>query len=286
MPEQLSDTQNTMPEIGKTINANGIRTNYHECGEGAPLLLIHGSGPGVTAYANWRGNLPELAKDFHVLAPDMVGFGYTQPIAEGIKDKQVWIDHLSAFLDEKKIEKVSLVGNSFGGALAMAFMIAHPDRVHRAVLMGSVGLEFPITKALDFIWGYKPSIENMRRTIGYLSSDPARITEALIESRYEASKRAGIHESYAAIFGSSPRQDQLRMLNCTKEAIAEIEHEVLILHGKLDQVIPLDVSFELVKLIRNSDLHAFGNCGHWVQIERAPSFNRIVTQFIKTGLKG
>ncbi len=64
----------TIPEIGKTITAGGIRTNYHEVGEGAPVLLIHGSGPGVTAWANWQRNLPELAKSFHVLAPDMIGF--------------------------------------------------------------------------------------------------------------------------------------------------------------------------------------------------------------------
>lgn len=286
MSDAVMEKQASIPEIGKTVSVNGVRTNYHEQGEGAPLLLVHGSGPGVTAWANWRGNLPELAKDFHVYAPDMIGFGYTDAPEGGIKNKQVWIDHLAGFLDAMGIEKASLVGNSFGGALTIAFMIAHPDRVDRAVLMGAAGVEFPITEALDFVWGYEPSMEMMRKTIAYLSTDPSRITESLIESRYEASKRPGAHEPYAATFGPTPRQNHLKMLCSSEEDVAAIQHEVLILHGKLDQVIPLEVSERLVKLIKNSDLHAFGNCGHWVQIERAASFNRLVTQFVKQGLNG
>lgn len=286
MSDAVMEKQASIPEIGKTVSVNGVRTNYHEQGEGPPLLLIHGSGPGVTAWANWRANLPEFAKEFHVYAPDMIGFGYTDAPAGGIKEKQVWIDHLAGFLDAMGIEKASLVGNSFGGALTIAFMIAHPDRVDRAVLMGAAGVEFPITEALDFVWGYEPSMEMMRKTIAYLSTDPSRITESLIESRYEASRRPAAHEPYAATFGPKPRQNHLKMLCSSEEQVAAIQHEVLILHGKLDRVIPLEVSERLVKLIKNSDLHAFGNCGHWVQIERAASFNRLVTQFVKQGLNG
>src|SRR3546814_9236218 len=63
------------PEIGTSLVVDGSLTNYHDVGEGAPVLLIPGSGPGVTAWANWRLNIPELAKRFRVIAPDMFGFG-------------------------------------------------------------------------------------------------------------------------------------------------------------------------------------------------------------------
>ena len=66
------------PEIARSIVAAGIRTNYHDVGEGFPLLLIHGSGPGVSAWANWRTVMPELARRSRVIAPDMVGFGFTE----------------------------------------------------------------------------------------------------------------------------------------------------------------------------------------------------------------
>ena len=69
-------TQN--PEIANSINAGGIQTNYHDVGNGKPVLLIHGSGPGVSAWANWRLTIPELAKQYRVIAPDMAGFGFSE----------------------------------------------------------------------------------------------------------------------------------------------------------------------------------------------------------------
>lgn len=272
------------PEIGRSIEAGGILTNYHDVGEGAPVLLIHGSGPGVTAWANWRINLPVLGERFRVIAPDMVGFGYSGSVG-AIRDKSVWTDHLASLLDALEIDRVSLVGNSFGGAIALAFMIAHPDRVDRAVLMGAVGLEFPITEALDFVWGYQPSLENMRRTLGYLSSRPETLSEDLIRSRFEASIAAGAFEPYTATFGEAPRQRHITMLASDEASIAAIEQEVLILHGAIDQVIPAEVSLRLGGLIPRSDVHLFGGCGHWVQIERARSFNRIVGDFLADGLQ-
>src|SRR3546814_15295548 len=85
-----------------------------------------------------------LAKRFRVIAPDMFGFGYSDSKGR-IEDKQIWVDQIAALLDGLGIDKVSMVGNSFGGGIALAFTIAHPDRVERAVLMGPAGLEFPIT---------------------------------------------------------------------------------------------------------------------------------------------
>ncbi|HOA51584.1 MAG TPA: alpha/beta fold hydrolase, partial [Thermogutta sp.] len=66
------------PEIGRHLATGDIVTNYHDLGSGAPLLLLHGSGPGVSAYANWRRVLPALAEHARVLAPDLAGFGYSE----------------------------------------------------------------------------------------------------------------------------------------------------------------------------------------------------------------
>ena len=278
--------RNLQPEIGLSIKADGIMTNYHDVGEGEPVVLIHGSGPGVTAWANWRATIPELGKYFRVLAPDIFGFGYTDFPTDPIRDKQVWVDHLAGFLDVLGIEKVNLVGNSFGGGLALAFLIAHPERVNRSVLMGSVGLHFNITEGLDFVWGYEPSVENMRKVIQYLAHDQSRITDDLVQSRYEASIREGAWESYSSIFGAEPRQNQLKLLESRIADIAEIENEILILHGRDDAVIPSFLATKLNNLLPNSDVHIFGNCGHWVQIERAETFNVLVRKFLKSGLAG
>lgn len=272
------------PEIGKSITVDGSVTNYHDLGDGAPVLLIHGSGPGVTAWANWRLNMPELAKRFRVIAPDMFGFGYSASKGR-IEDKRVWVDQVASLLDSLGIDKVSMVGNSFGGGITLAFMIAHPDRVERAVLMGPAGLDFPITPALDLVWGYQPSLEEMRASLKYLAWDHSRLTEDLVQSRYEASARPEAHEPYHATFGGADRQRNIAMLASREEDVAALKHETLILHGRFDQVFPLESTVRLASLLPRADLHVFAECGHWVQIERMASFNRMVTEFFENGLK-
>lgn len=127
------------PEIGKTVSAAGIATNVHDLGNGDPLLLIHGSGPGVSAYVNWRLSLPTLSQKFRVVAPDVVGFGFTERPDGFEYSLDNWVRHIIGVMDALKIDRAHLTGNSFGGALALALAIRHPDRVNRLVLMGSVG---------------------------------------------------------------------------------------------------------------------------------------------------
>src|SRR6516162_4379768 len=158
-------TETQRPEIGATVVANGIKTNYLEAGQGPPVVFIHGSGPGVTAYANWRLVMPKLAPHFRILAPDMVGFGYTER-PDGVKfNVQTWADQVIGFMDALDIRTASLVGNSFGGGIALRLVTQHPDRVDKLVLMGSMGVSFPITDGLDRVWGYQPSVENMRQML-------------------------------------------------------------------------------------------------------------------------
>ena len=270
---------NTSSEIGLSTNAGGIATNYHDQGAGDPVLLLHGSGPGVSAWANWRLVIPHLAGNFRTIAPDIVGFGFTER-PEGIRyDMETWLEHALDFLDAMGIEKAHVVGNSFGGALSVALAIHAPERVSRLVLMGSVALEFELTEGLDLTWGYTPSLDNMRRLLDLFAYNRSLVNDELAQLRYEASMRPGVQESYAAMF-PAPRQDGIRKI-CSQEAdVKTIRHETLIIHGRDDQVIPVSCSEDLFRCIKNSQLHIFGNCGHWTQIEHNRRFNKLVTDFL------
>src|SRR3546814_12323946 len=114
-------------------------------------MMIHGSGPGVTAWANWRLVMPELAKRRRVIAPDMLGFGYSERPADGQYHQQRWVEHAIGVLDALGIAQADIVGNSFGGGLALALAIQHPARVRRLVLMGSVGVSFPLNPGLEAV---------------------------------------------------------------------------------------------------------------------------------------
>jgi pimeloyl-ACP methyl ester carboxylesterase len=267
------------PEIGRSVVAAGIRTNYLDAGQGAPVVMIHGSGPGVTAFANWRLAIGPLSQRFRVLAPDMVGFGYTERPAGAEYGMELWLRHIVGFLDALQLPAVHVVGNSFGGGLALALAARHPERVKRLVLMGSVGVDFPITEGLDAVWGYEPGVDNMRRLMGVFAHDVGLINEQLVQSRYEASIRPGYHESYAAMF-PAPRQRHVARLATPEERLRELPHETLIVHGREDRVIPMSNSLRLHALISRSQLHLFGRCGHWTQIEHAGRFVRLVGEFL------
>ncbi len=271
--------QHTNLEIGGTVNAGGIATNYHDHGQGEPVMLIHGSGPGVSAWANWRLVLPLLAADRRVIAPDMVGFGFTKR-PEGIHyGLDAWVDHAVRFLDALGIDRTDLVGNSFGGAISLALAIRHPDRVRRLVLMGSVGTSFPITQGLDEVWGYQPSFESMRRMMDIFAYDRSLVTDELAKLRYEASIRPGWWEAYASMF-PAPRQRSVDALSSPEADIRALPHQTLLIHGRDDQVIPLSSSLTLLSWIRNAQLHIFGCCGHWVQIEHTKRFVQLVRNFL------
>jgi 2-hydroxymuconate-semialdehyde hydrolase len=269
----------TSPEIGRRILAGGIETNVLDQGEGQPVLLIHGSGPGVTAWANWRLVLPELAKSRRVIAPDMLGFGYTERPAGVVYSMDTWVNHLLGLLDALNIEQTDLVGNSYGGAVALAFAIRYPARVRRLVLMGSVGVPFEITPGLDAVWGYEPSLANMRGLLDIFAHDRSLVTDELAELRYQASIRPGFQEAFAAIF-PAPRQRWVDALASPEADIRAIKHETLIIHGRDDQVIPLNNSLTLHQWISRSQLHVFGQCGHWAQIEHNRRFNQLVGDFL------
>ncbi|GAY18041.1 alpha/beta fold hydrolase [Mycobacterium sp. shizuoka-1] len=267
------------PEIGKTIVANGISTNYLQTGTGEPVVFVHGSGPGVTAYANWRLTLPALAERFGCYAPDMVGFGFTDRPIGFSYTLQNWVDQLSGFLDALGLEAVSLVGNSFGGAVALRLAVSQPERVSRLVLMGSVGVPFPITEALDAVWGYQPSLDAMREMLDHFAYSRELVTDELAQVRYEASIRPGFQESFAAMF-PAPRQRWVDALSTPHEQIAALQVPTLIVHGRDDKVIPLATSLRLHELIDDSELHVFGRCGHWTQIERSGPFTALVADFL------
>lgn len=273
------NTPISSPEIGKNILVNGINVNYHDQGSGFPITLIHGSGPGVSAWANWRLIIPVLAQQARVIAPDMLGFGFTQRVPGQNYSMDIWVEQTLGLLDALGIEQTDLVGNSFGGALALAFAIRYPNRVRRLVLMGSVGVPHEITPGLDAVWGYEPSFENMRKIMDLFAFNRHLVNDELAMLRYKASIQEGFQESFSAMF-PAPRQRWVDAMCSPEDAIKALPHETLVVHGRDDLIIPLITSTTLANWIPKAQLHVFGQCGHWTQIEHSARFAQLVINFI------
>jgi len=260
----------TTPEIGKSIRASGVMTNYHEAGSGTPVILIHGSGPGVSAWANWRLAIPSLAERLHVFAYDQAGFGYSELPAQHSYGLGRWMEHLLSFMQAVGIKRANLVGNSMGAAVALAAAVTHPEVVDRLVLMGPMGVRFPITEGLDAVWGYTPSISKMKRLLAIFTYDHDRFVTD------------GMQESFSSMF-PQPRQRGVDTLAAYEDRLHELRAPTLIVHGREDRVIPLISSQKLLHVLDDAQLHVFGHCGHWTQIEHPTAFNRLVRDFLTEG---
>jgi 2-hydroxymuconate-semialdehyde hydrolase/2-hydroxy-6-oxo-octa-2,4-dienoate hydrolase len=263
----------------QTINAAGIETSYLEAGSGEPVVMLHGSGPGVSGLANWQHNIPTLAQRFRVLAPDIVGFGATERPDDIVYSLRSWTDHVWAFLDAHGIEKTAIVGNSLGGRIALQMATDQAARISRMVLMGSPGVGMTPTEGLAALRAYEPSHDAMRALLhNYFAVNPALITDELVAIRYEASIADGAYEAYRAMF-FDPRHKGSE-LGITEDEVRVISTPALLIHGREDKVVPMSVSVTMLGLLPNADLHVFSHCGHWTQIERADEFSALVTEFL------
>jgi pimeloyl-ACP methyl ester carboxylesterase len=263
----------------RTIDAGGVQTSYLEAGAGEPVVMLHGSGPGVSAMANWQHNIGTLSQRFRVLAPDIVGFGATQRPDDVVYSLRTWTDQIWAFLDAHGIEKTAIVGNSLGGRIALQMATDCPDRITKMVLMGAPGVGMTLTVGLAALRAYEPSHDAMRDLLrNYFAVDPAMITDELVAIRYEASIADGAYEAYRAMF-LDPRHAGSE-LGITEHEVRAIATPTLLVHGREDKVVPVQVSVTMLGLLPNADLHVFSSCGHWTQIERADEFSALVSDYL------
>ena len=245
-----------------------------------PVLLLHGSGPGVTAAANWRPVIPALSADRRVIAPDQLGFGGTATGEQRTYGRGAWTGHALALLDTLGLSTVDIIGNSMGGAIALSVAAARPAAVRRIVLMGSMGVAMALPPGLDTVWDYTPGTERMREVIGLFAHDRGLITDELVELRYQASLSPTVRASWQAMF-PEPRQRWVDDLALSGAELAAIGVPVLMVHGCDDRVVPWRVSSaQLLDLLPDSRLHVLSGCGHWTMIEKTADFLAVVQPFL------
>ena len=267
------------------VDVAGVSTAVIDTGtpKGAaapPVLLLHGSGPGVTAIANWRPIIPAVSADRRVIAPDQLGFGGTATGQRRTYGRTAWTDHALALLDTLEIGTVDIIGNSMGGAIALSIAAARPDRVRRMVLMGSVGVAMALPSGLNAVWGYTPGMEQMRQVIGLFAHNRGLITDELVELRYQASINPPVRDSWEAMF-PEPRQRWVDDLALSGVELGGIRAPVLMVHGRDDRVVPWrSSSAQLVDLLPDSRLYILSGCGHWAMIEKTADFLAVVQPFL------
>ena len=268
-----------------------LRLHYHEAGVGndTTIVLLHGGGPGASSWSNFSRNIPVLAQRFHVLAVDQPGYGRSDKPTE---HPQYFVHSSSALkdlLDTVGVtDRVHLLGNSLGGGAAVRFALDFPERAGRLVLMGPGGLSVNLfapdpTEGVRNLgrFAYEPTRENLEAFLRIMVFDQSLVTPELVEERFAS---ASSPESLAAAkaMGKSFSSAEFEKGMLWREAY-KLRQRVLLIWGREDRVNPLDGALVALKMIPRAQLHVFGGCGHWAQLEKFDEFNRLTVDFLTDG---
>ncbi len=258
-----------------------------EVGEGPPLLMLHGGGPGATGMSNFSRNIPTLADRFRVIAPDMPGYGRS---SKGLDRKDPFGELARAMLgllDALGVEKAHVLGNSLGGSCALRLALEAPERADRLVLLGPGGIDTsrrPPTEGLlhllDYYSGEGPTREKFEQFLRKdLVFDGAALPDALIATRYAASIDPEVVANPPLV---RPKDlPNARALDLTLDPrLCSLQTPTLVLWGVEDRVNPASGGRSLQERMPNCDLYLFSRTGHWVQWERAAQFNAATIAFL------
>jgi 4,5:9,10-diseco-3-hydroxy-5,9,17-trioxoandrosta-1(10),2-diene-4-oate hydrolase len=261
-----------------------FRLHYHEAGSGPALILLHGSGPGVSGWSNFKGNLPVFAEQFRTVVLDMPGFGKSAPTELNRAYPKIAADSVRFLMDQLGMDKAHLLGNSMGGYVAAEVALAHPDRVDRMVMMGPGGLAVSTfspepsegaRRLGDFM--KSPSREAMVAWIDCMVANKAVVNDELIDERMANALRPGAIEAAVAIFISLAKHPDETPLWAKA---AQIKQPTLITWGRDDRMLPFEQGLFPFRRLPNAELHVFSRCGHWAQVERKSDFERLVVDFL------
>lgn len=261
----------------------GYPLHYHEAGEGPPLLLLHGAGPGVSGWSNFRGNFAALAERFRTIIVDMPGFGESGRPEYDRPYPQIAADAVIRLMEELHLERAHVLGNSMGAFVAVELALARPELVDSLVLMGFGGAAVNVIspapsegsrRAREF--GATPTRATL---ISWLESMVERhelLTDELVDERHRNAMVPGAVEQLARVRESMAADDGVPRW----ALIGRVSRPTLLLWGRDDRMVPWDHALLPLRQMPNVELHVFSGCGHWVQVERKSEFERLVIEFL------
>ncbi|WP_192723903.1 alpha/beta fold hydrolase [Mycobacterium sp. OAS707] len=268
------------------VSAGVLR--YYDAGEGPTLLFLHGSGPGVTGWRNFRGVLPTFAERFRCLILEFPGFGVSDDF--GGHPMVTAQGAVAPFLDALGVDRVDIVGNSMGGGVGINFAIHHPDRIGGLVTIGGIGTNIFSPGPSEGIRLLQEFTEEptRQRLVDWLNSmvyDQGLVTEQLIEERWKLATDPETLASARRMYGKAAFAQMMAMMKAADVPMPWAQmHKVaaptLLTWGRDDRVSPLDMALIPMRTIPNAELHVFPNCGHWAMIEAKEAFESAVMAFL------
>jgi len=272
----------TCPKPGKVVQVRGVSLHYVEQGDGPPVVLVHGLGASTFSF---RRNIPELARHFHVIALDLMGFGYSERPARGDYSLTAHATRLADFIYAVGLDRATVVGHSMGGAVALRAAVEYPERIERLILvasarpqdvkrMGAARLLAPVMPLIGAI-----ALHNERFRLAVLRSamyNRSSIDEEMIAGYFAPMHAVGHMAAFRHLARDVGKDRPMR--------VEDVHQPTLIIAGANDRWIMPSRARWLHRRIPHARLEVVPECGHLVPEERPEEFNRLVAEFVREGV--
>jgi 2-hydroxymuconate-semialdehyde hydrolase len=241
-------------------------------GSGFPLLMLHGSGPGVSAWGNFRNVLDDLERSYRVLAIDLIGFGESsQKPAKPFFDLDLWLRQARFALNLLGDGEVGIIGHSVSAVLALRLAATAP-RVTRVMTTGAMGGKFHANRDMELTWSFPRTREDLRQAMQSLIYDHSLITDELLNNRMTLLGSKGYADYFSEMFAGD-KQRYIDDCVLDEEELRALKCKVAMVHGRDDKPIPaLDNSVKIGAMIPNADVFILGQCGHSPALEHPGKF--------------
>ena len=269
-----------LPEGKYAKLANGRTIHYLDQGSGPVVVFLHGSGSGASGHSNFKFNYPFLADNgYRVIVPDLIGYGYSDKPEDVDYHIDFFVECVKQTLDVIGVDKVTLIGNSLGGAIAIRYALTYPDLVEKLNLMAPGGIEdqpsyftmpgMQIMKEVFTGGQNKDSLEQfIRRGLVY---DDSVVDEQLVNERWGIFQQQNTKVITSMVVPNM--EDQLGELRCP----------IIAFWGANENMMPETGIAKLTKKCKNIRLTIVSECGHWVMVEHKDLFNRMTLDFLQHG---
>jgi 4,5:9,10-diseco-3-hydroxy-5,9,17-trioxoandrosta-1(10),2-diene-4-oate hydrolase len=278
---------------------NGTQIFYEVEGTGADtIVLLHGGGPGASSRSNFEQNLPGLGAQYQLVLVDLPGYGRSGPATQASRESAFayYAAAVAAVLDHLGLSRTHFVGNSLGGGVAFRFALAFPERTGRLVLLGPAGVGYPIFSPTGRIHSSlgdvsanllrHPGQDTMRAFLEEMVYDRTRITEELVAERLAAFLSMGARDDPASpIFdmwlGANDGVVKFNPADFESwRSCAQVATPTLLVWGRDDHFNPVDCALYPLRYMPDAQLHVFGRCGHWAQVEHRSDFDAVILDFL------
>lgn len=268
-----------MDRMEQAFDFEGTTAAYTVTGEGPPLLLLHGSGPGASSLGNWRTVLPALAAQHTVYAMDLVGFGRSGRKPESpYFDLDLWKRQATAMVGRIPGDApIGVIGHSLSATLAFHLAATEP-RVAAVMTTGAMGARFEPNETTQRAWRCPRDRAELRRAVEGLIYDATRIDDAYLAAREPVVFAPGYAEYFDTMFEGDPRRF-VEAAVLSPELLAKVRCPVLMLHGRDDRAFPSTVTLELASHLPQADVLLLARCSHSVAFEHPETFLFLARRF-------